>query len=513
MGIIDINEFSFSYAGKTQNSLQKINLTVNEGEILVLCGKSGSGKTTLLRCLKPEIAPVGEKSGNINFNLSSKDIGIVFQNPEMGLVTGSVIHDLAFHMENLGFNEDKMKKRMAETVGFFGIEPLLQKDVETLSGGQKQLISLCSALMTRPKVLLLDEPISQLDPISARELLDMVKKLNEEFGLTIIICEHRLDELIAIADKIALMDSGKVKYYGTPQEALREMWDKGDDALFIPQIARASLLLKLQHIALVPKQLRQMNLNINCLSKSKEKSDDKGKEVINLSNIVFSYKDSHEPVVKRLSLKIYKGEIFCLFGGNGSGKSTLLKILAGIKKPYLGAFKNKAGSVCYMPQSVSTYFSEDTVEKEIKTPRFDQNYYEYLVYNLELSGLLQRHPYDLSGGEQQKVILAAILIKKPDVIILDEPTKGLDPYSKQVMAKLLKQSGAAVIMATHDLEFAAVHADTCAMMFDGDIAYTSPPHEFFKENRYYTTAVSKALGQACEDIITYEDVLMWEKSR
>jgi energy-coupling factor transporter ATP-binding protein EcfA2 len=516
--------YSMTYSLGAEPALRCVDLEIGEGELLVICGPSGCGKSTLLLSLKAEVAPVGRTSGSLCVSIPSKDIAIVFQSPETQLVTSSVINDLSFHMENLGFGNTVMKKRMAETVGFFGIEELLHKSPGQLSGGQKQLVALCAAMMTQPRLLLLDEPVSQLDPIAAKQFLETVQRINEEFGVTVVMTEHRLDETISIADRIALLEGGALRYIGMPGQVVQDIWKSRDKtaACFIPSVPRAALAVSGgERTAFTPRQFREAFLDGTGIPTGaippppgKKFPEDRAR-LVEAKSVIYKYPAGSGFVLKKLDMALYEGEFACLMGGNGSGKSTLLKAIAGIIRPYMGSLRRTCRKSGYMPQDLNTFFMADTVGGELedarREARTDDVYYRRLVDALELRPLFDRHPYDISGGEQQKTALAAILLGRPDLILLDEPTKGLDPGSKIVAARLLRESKAAVLAATHDLEFAAGCADRCMMLFDGDVAFHGPPREFFSENRYYTTGIGKALGRLYHGAIKYEDVIgLWE---
>lgn len=505
--MISFENFSFSYpAGNPV--LHEISFNIREGEIFVLCGASSSGKSTLLHCIKEEIAPPGRQTGQIIRTIPSADIAVVFQNPETQLVTGSLLHDLAFGMENMGLPSDVMKKRMAETVSFFGMEELLHRDVNSLSGGQKQLASLCAALMMRPRLLLLDEPVSQLDPIAAREFWDLLQRINEEFGVTILVTEHKLDEVVTLADRIALLDGGQVCYCGTPLAVTKEIWAKKDaeHVLFIPSVPRCSQTIA-DKTCFTPKELKSLLPPLSQTPQEERKTE--GTAQIKIKKLLFSY-DTGPYVLKNLELTVNNGDFICILGGNGSGKSTLLKLLAGILKPASGAvrmggWRVKKPKIGYLPQDPNTYFIADTVREELM--RYGKAEKDPMIQAFGIFDLMDTHPYDISGGEKQKVALVSLLLQDLDILLLDEPTKGLDPYSKRITARFLKQSGKTIVAVTHDLEFAAAYADRCAMLFDGEIAFLQEPKRFFCENRYYTTPIHKAMPKPDIPAILYEDVI------
>lgn len=504
--MIEFDHVSFSYAMENKKVLKNISWQLPMHKITVLCGQSGCGKTTLLRLIKDEIRPAGQLQGNIHTGISSQNIAMVFQNPDAQLVCGSVIQDLVFQMENLGMDPLKMKKHLAETVCFFGIESLLHRSPESLSGGQKQLIALCSAMMTYPKLLILDEPLSQLDPIAQLEFLQTLRRINEEFGVTIFMSEHRLNDVLAFADEIAVMKQGTIVQSGDAKEVLQKIYLGGDAELmpFIPDIAKASMALY-QKVCITPRELKEKITSIDYHADQQE--CEKTHPAVLCKNIVYTYPDGEDYVLKRLTTSFLSDKITCLFGGNGSGKSTLLKIIAGIITHYSGQIKMKKMRIGYMPQNIQAYFLHDKVKDEIWFEGCDEAYFQKLTQDLSIEALLSCHPYDISSGEASRVVLASLLLKKPSLLLLDEPTKGLDYGSKEKVAALLKKETTTVLMATHDLDFAARFADQCAMLFDGDIAFSDTPHRFFKENHYYTTSLHKAFHYACEDIITFEDVL------
>lgn len=512
---VKLTHYGFTYALQNTPSLYDINLTIYPGEILLIGGASGSGKSTLLRGLKKAVTPAGTQTGSVNGLPADTEIAIVFQNPETQLVTATVINDLVFQMENRGMDPLTMKKRVSETVGFFGLEDILHKPTETLSGGQKQMTALCAALMCEPKLLLLDEPISQLDPLAGAAFLEMIRKINTELGITVVMAEHRLDECVSMADRVAFMENGRLLFTGAADATLKFLFN-GKHIDYVPELPKASLHID-GKVALTPREFQAQyagapNKRPDALPKILPPVEILAARAhgsaVYLNDVTVSYPGAEQPVLNRLNLTVARGEILCLLGGNGSGKTTLLKLMAGIIKPLMGRVRTEAWPIGYMPQHVRDYFLHDRVADDWVAP--EDAWTKSLAERLGVTGLLHKHPFDLSGGEQQKAALGAILSRKPALIMLDEPTKGVDPAAKHLLAQILRETGAAVIIATHDLEFAARWADRCAMLFDGEIAYTCSPRAFFAGNKYYTTAIHKGLRHINESAVVLQDVFtLW----
>ncbi len=513
--LISLQNYSFTYSLGETPALTHISLEICEGEFIALCGASGSGKSTLLELLKPDIAPCGSSDGTLETALQAQDAAIVFQNPGAQLLATSVLNDLALPMENSGLPPQQMRRRMAETVSFFGLGPLLHRGPELLSGGEKQLVSLCAALMQQPRLLLLDEPTAQLDPIAARTFFDMLRRIHEELGVTVLLAEHRLEEAAAIAGRILLLEQGRIRYDGAPGEVFQRIWKEGDHAFlpFVPQAPACSLAIDSHSLpALTPPQLRE-----RCRPLLQEKLVEErstpvpppGEGVLAFRDVCFAY-EAGAPVLENLRLELREGEVLCLLGGNGSGKSTLLKLAAGLLQPDAGRIKRKKMRTGYLPQSLQACFLADTVGEALhdswKKGGLPPGEEERMIALFSLKALLGRHPYDLSGGEQQRAAFASLLLRRPELLLLDEPTKGLDPVAKRFFGETLRRLSIPVLLATHDILFAATFASRCAMLFDGSIADAAPPRRFFQGSRYYTTAVGQALSPLGSDAILFEDV-------
>ncbi|AGK52638.1 ABC transporter ATP-binding protein [Bacillus sp. 1NLA3E] len=542
MAQIELNNITFTYPETETPALKNLSLQIEKGQFVVLFGASGSGKSTLLRLLKKEIRPHGELKGDIIINGRSRqesdaganEIGFVFQDPENQVVAENVLQEIVFGLENMGLSTTEMRSRVAEMVHFFGAESLLDRKTHELSGGKKQQINLASVLLMQPNILLLDEPTAQLDPVSARELLDMLVRLNDEFGMTIVVAEHRLEELFTVSDKIVMMEQGKITHEGAPKQMMEMLWNSSN-RVYVPSIPSLYLSIEKNENRKNPpltvkegKRWFQQNALIDLSTSDSSVVADAKEELIRAKNLAFLYSKDDEMVLKELDFSIQKGETYALLGGNGSGKSTLLKLIGGILKPSQGKvfFHEKPlktwskndliKKIGYLPQNPKIFFIQDTVEKEINetlkqwgiTDFFEV---ERLLNLLGIAHLRNQHPYDLSGGELQKAALACLLIRNPEVLLLDEPTKGLDPVSKANLAEILKglqEGGTTILMSTHDVEFAAQHATKCGMMFQGKITSEGSPSEFFKGNFFYTTMIQRLFRHIPESqIMTLEEAV------
>ena len=530
MGVFTIHHLNFAYPEQEKNAISDLTLSVQPGEFLVLCGPSGCGKSTLLRQLKTVLAPHGRRSGEILFdgrNLDeidqreqSEKIGFVQQSPENQIVTDKVWHELAFGLESLGYDTPTIRRRVAEMASFFGIQTWFYKPVTELSGGQKQLLNLASVMVLQPKVLILDEPTSQLDPIAASDFLATLGKINRELGTTILLTEHRLEEAFGFASRVAVMDGGWLLCTGTPAEVGAELKSSGN-AMFLAMPAAMRVWAATDSKAACPVSVcegRSWLLDYANTHELKEIPETKNpapdtQTVVSAQELWFKYEQDAPDVVKGLSLQLHKGEFLALLGGNGTGKTTSMKLLAGLKKAYRGEL-SITGSVGLLPQNPQALFVKPTVREDLleippkaerKSERLSQ-----VVSLCKLQDLLDRHPYDLSGGEQQRAALAKILLLNPDTLLLDEPTKGLDAEFKQVFGQILRTlqaSGVAILMVSQDIEFCAKYADRCALFFDGNIVTEAEPRTFFSGNSFYTTAANRMARDVLPQAVTPEDVI------
>ncbi|MDD3403230.1 MAG: ATP-binding cassette domain-containing protein [Hespellia sp.] len=526
MGVIEVNEYSFTYPASEKVVLNHVSISADMGEFLLLCGKSGCGKTTLLRCMKPEIAPVGSAEGTIT-RLSAEEVGFVFQNPDNQIVTDTVRHELAFGLENIGMPTGQIRARVAETALFFGIDEWIDKSVHEISGGEKQLLNLAAVIAMQPKILILDEPTSQLDPVARKNFLDMLVRVNRELGITVILSEHRLEEILPLADRVLFMKEGRIVYSGNVSEFAAYIFEEHKEYVkALPAAARiakqAEIHMSLNPVFTFPMTVREgQEFLMKCdrkatdlLAKSivpnssgtgstAKEEDARESLCLDVRDIWFQYAKQTPFVMKGLNLQIHWGQMHMLLGGNGSGKSTLLGILS--KRFFADRGKIKLGKdrkmprTALLPQNSKAMFSRDTVLEELESGGgTDQR----LIRQLHLDALLHQHPYDLSGGEQQRLALAMVLREAPELLLLDEPTKGLDPFLKEELAAYLKEftaRGNTILCVTHDVEFAAEYGEVCSLLFEGEVLSTEKAAVFFRNNLFYTTDQNRILTSYLAD--------------
>lgn len=572
MALFEINKLTFSYPEAKEEALKQIDLTIESGDFVVICGKSGCGKSTLLRHFKTTMTPYGTRSGEILYQgrkleevpirRQAGEIGYVMQSPDNQVVTDKVWHELAFGIENLGYDQQTIRLRVAEVASYFGIQNWFSKNIEELSGGQKQLLNLASVMAMQPKVLVLDEPTSQLDPIAAGEFLSTIRKINLELGTTVIIIEHRLEEVFPMADKVLVLEQGKVLLYNEPRKVGQAL--VGND-LYLAMPSPVQIYDGTGQKGICPLTVcegrnwmseyfgekcgsgqettaKENDSDIEMEYTNHTKAEKHGKfvgmdskkteYVIQAKDVWFRYEKESPDVVKDLFLHVKKGELFCILGGNGTGKSTTLSLISGVRKPYRGKIYLKGknikdikdkelfcGLVGVLPQNPQSLFVSNTVREDLQEMLMDMRHLgkeecerrmKQVIEDTEIGHLLEMHPYDLSGGEQQRAALAKVLLLEPEILMLDEPTKGLDGFYKQKLSEIfrrLKDRGVTILMVSHDIEFCASYADKCAMFFDGSIVTEQSAREFFIGNSFYTTAANRMARHLYPNAVTVKDVI------
>jgi energy-coupling factor transport system ATP-binding protein len=535
LALVKFENFSFTTSDK--EILSDINFEVDEGEFVLICGPSGSGKTTLLSHLKKELRPNGKINGKVLFDSinikdlddtkSATDIGFLFQNPDNQLVTDTVIQEIAFPLENIGMETEEIRNRIAEMTAFFGLDKLLYKNVNELSGGEKQLVNLCSLLVLKPKLLLLDEPTSQLDPIASYEFLTILRRLNEEFSITIMINEHNVNNILPFADKVIFLNNGSVEYFNTKKNIIQEVANDEVFKFYLPDVSKINLLLREKYpklkdekIAISIREGRKLlnkiadDLEVFPKDTNKTLSEDylyyNNEELVKTSGLYFAY-NKENIILKDIEFTIKQGEFIGIVGGNGSGKTTLIQLLAGLLKPVKGKIMRKDIKIAYLYQNPMIHFSKETVEKELLLDNETElnNETRKLLKFFNIEHLIYQNPYDCSGGEQQKIAIIKAFMKKPDILILDEPSKGLDPLSKHDLAKklqTLQSNDLTIVMTSHDLSFVANYFHRCIMLFDGGIQVDNDPKDIFAENNFYTTFVNRLVKDYIPNGVVLDDV-------
>ena len=539
MEILQIKNLRFGYPDGAA-VLDGIDLSVHEGAFVVLAGPSGCGKTTLLRLIKPELAPNGKQAGEIraferDTPPTASEIGMVMQDPETGIVTDMVWHELVFGLENMGLSQGEIRVRAGEVSNYFGIQELFHRDTPTLSGGQKQLLSLAAAVAMRPRLLLLDEPTSRLDPLAAASFLQSLRKLNQETGMTIIIAEHRLDDVFPMADRAVFLDGGKVVYDGKPDMAYGKDLGRMERALPTPmRIFSALDGAGTSPLTIAEGRAFLRDAAAGCSARITRKAPETdGETALEVKKVWFRYERELPDVLRGANMQVKKGEIYAVLGANGSGKTTLLSVLAGLQKPYrgkvlvagepigdIGKKELYRSRLSLLPQNPENVFVKETLRLDFehlltKTKSGGKGDIEEMAEKMGISHLLDRHPSDLSGGEKQKTALAKFLLRKPDILLLDEPTKGLDAFVKEELAecfRTLRDQGKTLVIVTHDVDFAADVADTCGLFFDGDLISQEAAGDFFAASAYYTTAARRMSAGIFENAVTEKEVITLCKS-
>lgn len=491
MEVISCKDLSFAYPKSENNVFSRVNLSVNSGEMVLLIGESATGKSTLLKLLKKEIAPFGKKEGEITINGTAC---YVSQNVYESLVTDRVRSELSFGLTNMGMDGYEIELLVAETASYFNLENKLDSEISSLSGGEVQMLNLASVMIMKPDILLLDEPTSQLDPVSAARFLEMIKRLHRDFSTSIIMAEHNLDSVFDSCNSLLIAEKDKGITKLSPDETIRYL--KRIDS---PLTALIPIQYRLYDGARTIEQCREIlkTKQLNVPDERTEKCD----VALKASNISFAYKKGID-ILDRLSLKVYKGKINAVLGPNSSGKSTLLYALAGVKKPYYGKIKYN-GKISMLCQNVWNLFTKDTCEEEVAFGDLTK----FLGIGDELK---KRHPYDISGGQAQRIALAKVLETDADIILLDEPTKGFDPLIKKQFASLLSElckKGKTILIVTHDIEFAGEYADFVSFLSRGKIITTLPRRTFFSSLNFYTTAISKITKGTANNIVSLNDLV------
>ena len=521
MEILSMENLTFTYnrSSDGQAALKNISLKAYEGELILLCGPSGGGKTSLLRIIKSSLMPEGKLEGHISSCFPDEKIGYVFQQPDNQLVMEKVFDELIFGCENMGLSTPEINKRLSEITSFFGIEDLTDKECASLSGGQKQLINLASVLMMEPDMLIFDEPLSQLDPIAATLFINIIKRLHDELGITIIICEHRLSDILPYASKVWFMDNGAVSEFSSPDSFVSHIVREDKKYIcLLPSLIRAAVSYdtSLKAYPYSVCDFKKLNIPKDFLDIYIDK------ENVNILNmqpvcgkrLYFKYEKNGRDILKGLNINIPSNSFYGIIGGNGSGKSTLLSLMTGYRTPYKGKFTgllsdniNRLICVSYLPQNPLYMFKESClfndyleIMHKFNIPEDERVDFSRLFTThplfMPLKDLLPRNASEISGGQLQAAAILLLHILKRPILLLDEPTKGMDSIYKKHFSSYLKElreKGTTIIMVSHDLEFISDNATHCGVMYDGQIVAEDECHSILRSNKFFTTPLFRSI--------------------
>lgn len=533
MAYIDIKGLSYSYPDERDRALKDVSLEIEKGEIFLLMGDSGSGKSTLLKCISGaipyfyggtlwgKIEIQGKAVENMTHQERAGTIGMIFQDPERQLLMNKVHREIAFGLENIGVEEKNIKRRVWEALQFSNIQDIALQDINTLSGGQKQRVAITSAVAGLPQCILLDEPTSQLDPSSAEEVVELIKKINDELGITIVVVEQRVDRWFQICDRIGIMKDGMLSFVGTREE----LYLSDDEYLrgFLPTRLKLSKALGIEKMPLTIRETRRALGRFEFRLKE-DKHKGSSKCILSIKNLYCGY--GNEEILRGINLLVNEGDFIGIFGPNGAGKSTLLKSIMGLLK-YSGSIRIMDKEVKnlgvrdialisgYVSQNPNDYISKDTVYDELKFTLDnygikDDGVIDITLKDLNIYELRHKNPRDISGGERQRVAIASILVLKPKLLLLDEPTRGLDFEAKRKLGRVLKslnKNGTTIILITHDVDFASEFCDRFGIIFNGEIVSIGTREEVLSESIYYTTEINKLLRDKNKRIFSLEQAL------
>ena len=534
MEAVKIENVTYWYPESSRPSIENINLSIKQGELLLLAGPSGCGKSTLLRLINKLVPDYygGKISGEVYLwgkklrDSSRRDIasrvGMVYQHPEKQIVLQDVERELAFGLENLNTDMKKMKRNVSEVISFLNLQNIKERSTMNISGGEKQKLAIGSVIAMDPEIIIFDEPISQLDPIAAEEVINCISRLNRDMGKTVIMAEQRLDKCFEIADRIVFMEEGRIIEEGTALSIPHSITKR----CFLPVIPYMFRSAQWEHIPLNVKEARSMILDYDYSTINSPENNLKDScPVLQITGLSFEY-EKNTSLLKNVNLTLNKGEFLTIMGENGAGKSTLFKIVSGLIDGYRGQVKvngkniksmetvERVKTIGYLSQNPNDYLGRDTVFDEVaytlrNIGEFNVDRVNQMLDRMDLMGLKEKNPRDLSGGEKQRTALACTIIASPEILILDEPTRGMDWDSKESLGGYLRSlcdSGTSVVLITHDVDFAADYTDNIALMFDGSIIASGECRNMVKDAIYYSPQAAKVFRGLCSIVKTSEAI-------
>lgn len=485
MALFKTENLSFTYPKRKAKALDCVDFTVSAGEFILLMGRTGSGKSTLLRLLKKELAPYGEIGGEIINH--SKRTGFVLQNPDTSFVAETVRGELAFPLENRKMKNDDIAVKIGETASFFNLSDMLDRKLSELSGGERAVVAIASSMIYDVDALILDEPLAQLDPKATAQIISLLKRVNAELGVTVILSSHTCEGLTDCCDRLVVMDGGKIVL---------------NDSLSVLKQNKTALDYLPVYTALFsqrPLTVKEAIPLAGVLAEKPYQKPDETDTVVCLKNVTFAYSKKGRDILSNLSYKAYKGRVHAVIGANGSGKTTFLKVIAGIKKACSGKVR-VGGRIAYMPQNPRYLFAKDTVGEEID---------EVTARQFGLVEFMDSHPYDLSGGQMQKLALAILSRQDFDILLLDEPAKALDTFSKQELVRYIKglaKNGKTVILVSHDLDFVGDVSDYVFFLSDSVISIAGDRRRVLSTLDFYTTQIRRITKAHLSCAVSAEDL-------
>lgn len=537
--IVNIHNVTFNYTDSSKSAIEDINLKINEGEFVLITGPSGCGKSTLIRLIngiipdyyggtiKGEVFLQGNNIVNIDRHSIVKMVGMVYQHPEKQIILQDVEREIAFGLENFNTEINTMKRNVAEAISLLGINGIRDKQTAKISGGEKQRVAIAAIAAMDPEIILLDEPISQLDPIGAEEVLNYIKKLNCDMGKTIVLVEQRLDKCFSMADRIIFMENGRIINEGTPHNIPKEINKKHH----IPNLTYIFKSAGYEKLPIDVKEARKivMSKSISTIDKQKKSLSN---VVVEVKKLNFGY-EKRVSTLKDINLTIRKGEILCVMGENGAGKSTLFKIIAGLINNYTGKVyiegKNASAmddverikKVGYLSQNPNDYFGRKTVFEEVgytlkNIDEYSSERVNEVLNLMNITHLKDRNPRDLSGGEKQRTAIACTLVANPDILVLDEPTRGMDSIAKDNLGNIIRElasRGKSIVIITHDADFAGDYGDTVNLMFDGEIVARGDAESILCDSAYYSPQVSRVFKNRSKVVCSKDAIKLLRESK
>lgn len=521
---------SYRYPGSRTDAFRHESWRLEAGSFSLVVGPSGSGKSSLLRCLNGlvphfsggsfggQVIIDGRNTRTVGPRDLSASVGFVFQDPEAQLVTDRVEDELAFNLEQHGVDGVTMRKRVEEALDYLGIEHLRHRRPSDLSGGERQRVAIGAALAMHPKLLVLDEPTSQLDPWAAEDVVAVLTRLNEDLGLTVVVAEHRLDRLLSRVDTVRVMGgTDGVALMGSPDQVVPLM-----DALPLPSVTRLGRALNIVPAPLTVKDARVAfgGMTIGQCPPPRNTAPTPGEIIADLEGVQITL--GNRIVLDKLDFQVRAGELVAVMGRNGAGKTTLLRAIAGLQPVSAGSVSTLGvdlrtagpeafrGRVGYVPQHASTLFFHERLLDELRFTARVQGGTCDPHDVLERFGLARQagsHPLDLSGGERERAALATVMMGNPQLLLIDEPTRGMDAWRKAELAAhltTLRQEGVAIVMVTHDVELVASCASRVVMLGNTGIVADGSPWDVLSGSLTYTTQINKVFGG---DWLTVEDIL------